>query len=248
MTYPGGKNGSGVYQTIINQMPPHKIYVEGFLGSGAVMRAKRPAPVANIGIDSDAAAIQQFAVVSNPVLIPWLRLLTGNAIDWIASDAHSTCQSKSTLVYLDPPYLMSTRRQHRPIYRCELADDDHRLLLDVIRDLPCMVMISGYWSEMYANALQGWRTVQFQTITRGGSMATEWLWMNYPEPFELHDYRYLGENFRQRERIKRKKSRWLGKLQNMPPLERYAVLSALADLHSPADSAGNGDAGSARQL
>lgn len=52
MTYPGGKNGSGVYQAIINLMPPHRVYIEPFLGGGAIMRLKRPA-IANIGVDSD---------------------------------------------------------------------------------------------------------------------------------------------------------------------------------------------------
>ena len=50
MTYPGGKNGAGIYQRIINHMPPHRVYIEPFLGSGAVMRHKRPAE-RNIGID-----------------------------------------------------------------------------------------------------------------------------------------------------------------------------------------------------
>ncbi|MCZ4283118.1 hypothetical protein O4H49_20200 [Kiloniella laminariae] len=31
MSYPGGKGGAGVYQKIINIMPPHKTYIEGFL-------------------------------------------------------------------------------------------------------------------------------------------------------------------------------------------------------------------------
>ncbi len=38
----------------------------------------------------------------------------------------------------------------------------------------------------------------------------------------LHDYRYLGEDFRERERIKRKKQRWVNRLQTMPVLERQA--------------------------
>ena len=37
VTYPGGKSGSGVYQQLINLMPPHKIYIEAFLGGGAIM-------------------------------------------------------------------------------------------------------------------------------------------------------------------------------------------------------------------
>jgi DNA adenine methylase len=32
----------------------------------------------------------------------------------------------------------------------------------------------------------------------------------------LHDYRYLGEDFRERERIKRKKQRWTDRLERLP--------------------------------
>lgn len=39
MAYSGGKGGDGVFQKIINQMPPHQIYVEAFLGMGSVLRA-----------------------------------------------------------------------------------------------------------------------------------------------------------------------------------------------------------------
>jgi hypothetical protein len=53
--------------------------------------------------------------------------------------------------------------------------------------------------------------------------------MNYPEPFELHDYSYLGDNFRERERIKRKKARWTERLKSMPALERFAILSVLQE-------------------
>jgi hypothetical protein len=35
VSYPGGKNGLGVYQAIINRMPPHQVYIEPFLGLGA---------------------------------------------------------------------------------------------------------------------------------------------------------------------------------------------------------------------
>jgi hypothetical protein len=31
MPYPGGKGGDGVFQTIINRMPPHRVYAEPFL-------------------------------------------------------------------------------------------------------------------------------------------------------------------------------------------------------------------------
>ncbi|WP_203415563.1 hypothetical protein [Candidatus Scalindua japonica] len=51
--------------------------------------------------------------------------------------------------------------------------------------------------------------------------------MNYNIPVEVHEYRYLGNNFRERERIKRKTQRWTARLQSMPILERQALLSAM---------------------
>ena len=59
MSYPGGKNGAGVYQKIISLMPPHDVYIEPFLGGGAVMRLKRPASL-NIGCDLSVSAIAAF--------------------------------------------------------------------------------------------------------------------------------------------------------------------------------------------
>ena len=147
------------------------------------------------------------------------------------------------LVYCDPPYLMSTRRSGK-LYKHEFTDAQHRQLLRVIRKLPCMVMVSGYWSKEYAEALDGWSAIQYQAMTRGGRMATEWVWFNFPAPVALHDYRYLGQNFRERERIKRKKNRWTARLQKMPTLERqallYAVNAVLGDFGS--EIARSGDA------
>ena len=43
MRYPGGKGGAGVYQTIINNIPPHDTYIETHLGGGNILERKRPA-------------------------------------------------------------------------------------------------------------------------------------------------------------------------------------------------------------
>lgn len=233
MAYPGGKGGSGVYQQIINQMPPHQVYVEPFLGGGSVMRYKKPAPIANIGIDIDAAVLQSFQK-DHGQEIPNLELHAYSAYEWLAPGPSSRYYTqRDTLIYLDPPYLMSTRSSQRMVYKYELAADaEHEWLLGLITGLRCMVAISGYWSQLYADRLQGWRSIQFPAMTRGGTIATEWLWMNYPEPLELHDYRYLGSNFRERERIGRKKRRWSERLKHMDQLERLAILSAIDDLRT----------------
>ncbi len=239
MSYPGGKNGSGVYQTIINLMPPHDTYIEPFLGAGAVMRMKRPA-ARNIGIDRDPAAIEHFVscttqkgdkkrapdhnAIFDDADVTAVTVTNGDAFDFLAGYAYTGCE----LVYCDPPYLHETRSR-KDLYAHELTDDDHARLLDILKSLPCMVMVSGYWSQMYADALKDWTATHFQAMTRGGRQATEWLWYNYPEPIALHDDRYLGETFRERERIKRKKQRWVNRLQTMPILERRALLAAMGE-------------------
>ena len=223
-TYPGGKNGSGVYQWIINQMPPHKIYVEPFLGGGAILRNKRPAPVASIAIDVDARAVQAFTTP-----IPNLRLICGDALEKL--DYMQILVEPTTLVYCDPPYLMSTRSTKQAYYTHEFAsEEEHTFLLRILRRLPCMVMISGYASALYDHHLAGWREETFQTVNRAGKPTIEHLWCNFPVPMELHDYRYLGSTFRQRERIKRKQARWRARLAKMESQERYALLSVIADL------------------
>jgi DNA adenine methylase len=60
MAYPGGKAGAGVFQTIINRMPQHRVYIEPFLGGGAIMHHKKPAAL-NIGIDKDPEAVNAVA-------------------------------------------------------------------------------------------------------------------------------------------------------------------------------------------
>lgn len=224
MTYPGGKSSAGVYQRIINQLPPHDLYIEPFLGGGSILRLKKPSR-SSIGIDVDPHVVTAFSDAA--VHIPGCTVICADGISWLAN--HSI--PDYALIYLDPPYLLSTRRHPRRIYRYELTDQQHLDLLKVIVHLRCSIAISGYPSGMYEEALWDWRVITYQARTHRFT-ATECLWMNYPEPVQLHDYRYLGENFRERERIKRKQQRWQRRLQDMDPLERYAILSVIDRLSS----------------
>lgn len=188
------------------------------------MRMKKRAAIANIGIDADAPAFDRPLIAD--------RMIHADALKWLRNNEYTNLPD--TLIYCDPPYLMETRRRKNPLYNVEMGDaESHAALLAIIKSLQCMVMISGYWSELYSCHLQDWRCISFQAMTRGGKMATEFLWMNYPEPVELHDYRFLGSNFRERERIKRKQARWRSRLTKMDTQERYALLSVLADLSTP---------------
>jgi 16S rRNA G966 N2-methylase RsmD len=240
-SYPGGKNGAGVYQQIINLMPPHARYFELFLGAGAVMRHKRPASY-QIGVEINPETLALWKGHD----IPDLTLMQGDALDFLFERSFE----KYDLVYCDPPYLMSTRSAKRAIYRHEFARaDEHRLLLQELKMCRCMVMISGYNNALYEKELAVWRRLDFTTSTRGARRAVESVWCNFPEPLELHDYRWLGSNFRERERIKRRRERWKVRLLRMEPQERHAVLWALEQVREEASAAalarsGDGSGGS----
>jgi len=215
--YPGGKGGAGVYQTLINNMPPHDVYIESHIGGGAVMRHKKRASI-NVGIDVDPNA--------SGLRIPGIKAINSDATRWLKSISERINNTDGgTLVYSDPPYLMETRKSGK-IYAYEYTRGQHIELLDLLVELPCMVMISGYWSELYAEKLCDWNSFSYEAQTRQGT-ATEWAWFNYPPPTELHDYQYLGQNFRERERIKRKIKRWTRRLGRLPDLERAALFSAM---------------------
>jgi site-specific DNA-adenine methylase len=185
------------------------------------MRHKRSAN-RNIGIDIDPQVIEM-----------WSGMTTDFDLELINQDAAEYLQNyKFTgeeLVYCDPPYLREKRKKYYPLFKYEYTTNQHIELLEVIKSLPCMVMISGYQSQLYSEYLKGWHTHSFQAKTHH-HMAIEWIWMNYPSPVKLHDYRYLGDNYRERERIKLVSKRWLDRLKRMPILEREALLNALMSL------------------
>ena len=55
--------------------------------------------------------------------------------------------------------------------------------------------------------------------------------MNYKPPVELHDYRYLGSDYRERYQLKEKVKRWTKRLQGMPVLEQQALMHAMQNLY-----------------
>jgi len=164
--------------------------------------------------------------------VPEFLFLRRDGLVFLRDMAHWLTSNNRMLVYCDPPYLMSTRSSQRRMYRYELSPEGHEELLRVLVHLPASVMVSGYPSEMYDHALSTWRVVRYRSMTRGGRMADECLWCNFPEPDDLHDYRYLGSGYRERERIKRKQKRWVKSLTAMPVLERQALEAAMDEVRA----------------
>lgn len=222
MSYPGGKGGDGVFQTLINLMPPHRTYVEPFLGGGAIMRHKKPAFM-SIGIDSDIFVTAQWHNHN----IPGLVVDTGDSFDYLRTASRF---DRHTLIYCDPPYPLSTLKSGRGRYRHMLSDKSHGTLLEYLLRLRCMVMVSSYPNPMYAEALNGWNTLTYSAPTRSGRAATEQVWFNFPKPTVLHDWRFVGSNYREREKFKRRFATWTRRLSSMSELERQAMMYALSEV------------------
>ncbi|MCY4349944.1 MAG: DNA adenine methylase [Thiotrichales bacterium] len=213
MGYFGSKAAPGLCQAIISLMPPHSVYIEAFLGGGAIMRRKPPAE-RSIGIDLDPAAVGSFSC-GHPV-----ELHHGCALRFLAGFPFQG----SELVYCDPPYLRATRRSRRR-YRFDWSEADHAAFLDRLKALPCRAMASGYPSALYDEALSGWRRLEMQMMTHG-VVRTEVVWFNFA-PDRVHWASCAGRNFTDRQRIRRKAANWGRMYKAMPPGERLAVLAAV---------------------
>jgi DNA adenine methylase len=84
-----------------------------------------------------------------------------------------------TLFYLDPPYLFSTRSDKAGrAYHHEMEDNQHASLLEQIKNVAGMVILSGYESELYNDMLPGWDKVSKSTMDINAGEQIEVLWLS----------------------------------------------------------------------
>jgi len=88
--------------------------------------------------------------------------------------------SKNTLHYVDPPYVLDTRYkgQKSKMYHTELQNEDHLNLCEFIKTLQGTVIISGYANDIYDKSLNQWTRIQRKTYADGAKERTEVLWIN----------------------------------------------------------------------
>ncbi len=97
----------------------------------------------------------------------------------------------NVFMYLDPPYLLNTRRGKQ--YKHEMTDVDHEELLKAVLQSPAKIMISGYESEMYSDYLHSWSKKQFVSNADGGKPRAEIIWMNYQLEQQMNLFDYCRE-------------------------------------------------------
>lgn len=112
-------------------------------------------------------------------------------------------RKRRTLLYVDPPYLGSTRMRN---YRHEMENEaEHRALAESLHSCAATVVVSGYTSELYDRELfADWYRHELPAATsQGGTWGdrTEVLWSNRPlntapavqdgDLFEAAEFRYI---------------------------------------------------------
>lgn len=271
LRYPGSK--WRLADWIIAHMPPHRVYVEPYFGSGAVFFCKPSAKLETIN-DVNGHVVNLFRVMrENPedlaaavVATPWSReeyelsyergldvldpveaarrflVRTwqghGSAADqyrngWRAvadvekgpprvpyrqwqnlpdrvlaaavrlKNVQIECRpaldvmrgywQPRILLYCDPPYVLSSiskSRNGRKIYDDVMTDEEHEEMLEVLAGHPGYVMLSGYASQVYDDALagRGWGQRSITAATQKGDQREEVLWLN-PAAIEALDGR-----------------------------------------------------------
>ncbi|MES2379871.1 MAG: hypothetical protein V4538_02445 [Bacteroidota bacterium] len=220
-TYTGGIFASGVFQFLINHVPPVETIVSGFLGHCALSKHIKPAK-RMVGIDMDKTVIDKWNKQETK-----MHLVNGNFLEnlhWI-----NPVEFGKTFLFLDPPYLEETRQSTIDLYPHEFKTlEQHERLLNKVRKLPVYTMITHYECELYDNILlnNGFTKHPFNDQTRAGRKECM-MYINYPVPTKLHDYKFYGADYRERWNNKKLIDRTIAQLKDMPELRRNMVIDSI---------------------
>jgi DNA adenine methylase len=100
---------------------------------------------------------------------------------------------EDTFFYLDPPYVLSTRKDKN--YEHEMSDEDHKELISILLKIKGKVMLSGYDNTIYRELEDnGWTKIQYdiqccapnsKDTTGTRERRIESVWMNYKHIFQF---------------------------------------------------------------
>lgn len=225
-SYFGGKESPGVYQTIINHIRPHDLFVEPFGGNFAVSRKMNNNAVKYIGeIDFQVYIKYPFSDDS----LQFFNLDYRELIDLFVEDSGFDRK----VIYFDPPYPLSSIKSKRAVYTCTLSDQEHIDFLNYANSIRGMydILISTFPNDMYQDLLVDWHLVEFEGWSRHGK-TVEWLFLNYnpTEITALHDTRFYGKDFIDRQRISRSIRNTVRKVLHHPdPVIRNEIIKRIRE-------------------
>lgn len=215
--YPGAKGSAGTAQQIISQIPRCIRFIDALCGSATVGAKVYGCEVILNDLNKDT--IDKLVYTSD-------ENITVYNLDY--REMISKYDLPGSVFYFDAPYLFETRKSKKPIYKYEWQDSDHSDFLQLVNRIKSPCIVSHYPCKMYDNALKNWRQVVFNSMTYGG-LRKESIWMNFSPPVLLQCPDSVGNNFTDRQRIKRKTARLMYKLDKETPANRAAILSSIVN-------------------
>lgn len=118
-----------------------------------------------------------FSELPGTILLAAERLKGVQIENLPANELLKRYDTEDVFVYCDPPYLHSTRKGY--LYKHEMSNQEHIELLNILKEHPGRILLSGYDNELYNEILQGWKKVHKATTAECGLKRIETLWMNY---------------------------------------------------------------------
>lgn len=162
-----------------------RLIVRSFMGhSSAGSRIDRTTGFRAVNMAANADPARSW-VTFPAALAEAVERLAGVSIENLpAADLIAHRDRADVLFYVDPPYVHSTRsaKQTRNApshgYVHEMSDADHVALLDQLKAVAGMVVLSGYDSDLYDKALDGWTRIEKAALAEGARERVEVLWLN----------------------------------------------------------------------
>lgn len=124
-----------------------------------------------------------------------LRGSTTNLVQIEHMDALRLIERYNTpdaLIYLDPPYVRSSRKSGA-LYKHEMNDQQQVRMLEIITKSKAKIVLSGYRNNLYDKWLCDWNTDTTISQTTSTKKAEEVIWMNYNPPNKQISFEFFYE-------------------------------------------------------
>lgn len=120
---------------------------------------------------------KEWRMLPERLLLASDRLMNAQIENLPAMELIKRYDTADVFMYVDPPYLHGTRKDH--LYKHEMENTEHEELLELLTGHPGKILISGYDNELYNTMLSGWKKAQKKTQAEAGIRRVETIWMNY---------------------------------------------------------------------
>jgi DNA adenine methylase len=129
-----------------------------------------------VGARGNASTTSLWRQLPDRLLVTIDRLRQAEIECHPALDVIAEYNAPEVLLYVDPPYVLSTRSS--VLYEHEMADTDHIALLDLLDHHRGSVVLSGYAHPLYDERLVHWQRITVSAFAEHGKQRTEVLWLN----------------------------------------------------------------------